>query len=248
MEVIPAIDLRDGNCVRLYQGDFQRQEIFSENPIDQARKWQCEGATCIHVVDLDGAASGRPANLDTIKNIIKSVDIPIQVGGGIRSISTVQIMIELGVKRVVLGTGAVEDPAFITQIVSQFGEDSIIVSVDAKFGWVAVWGWKKQSRIQVLHHLDRMTDLGVKRFLYTDIMRDGTLTEPNFASIAQVVEHTGLPIQASGGIAKIEHLLQLAQMGAESAIVGRALYSGAFSLSDAIREIDMAAPYRRGEH
>ena len=238
LKIIPAIDLKDGNCVRLYQGDFERQEIFSQDPTAQALKWQCEGAVCIHIVDLDGAIAGRPMNLDKIQNILRSVDVPIQVGGGIRDLATVQSIIESGAQRVVLGTAAVEDPDFLTQALNQFGSDAIIVSVDTKFGQVAVWGWREESRLGILSHLDRMVDLGITRFLYTDIMRDGTLTEPNFSGIAQVVEHTKLPIQASGGIARIEHLVHLAKLGVESAIVGRALYSGAFSLPDAIRELE----------
>ena len=240
LEVIPAIDLKGGRCVRLYQGDFQREEVFSQDPVAVALGWQEQGAPRLHIVDLDGAALGRPMNLEAIKRIAGAVDVPLQVGGGVRDLDVAGDLLGSGVQRVVLGTSAVEAPDFVSRALESFGPEAVVVSVDARDGRVALWGWKEQAEVPALEHLARMGRTGVRRFVYTDISRDGTLTEPNFSAVAEVVAHTGLPILAAGGIATVEHLVRLAALGVEGAIIGRALYTGAISLPSALEAVAKA--------
>ena len=240
LEVIPAIDLKGGRCVRLYQGDFQREEVFSQDPVAVALGWQEQGAPRLHIVDLDGAALGRPMNLEAIKRIAGAVDVPLQVGGGVRDLDVAGELLGSGVQRVVLGTSAVEAPDFVSRALESFGPEAVVVSVDARDGRVALWGWKEQVEVPALEHLARMGRTGVRRFVYTDISRDGTLTEPNFSAVAEAVAHTGLPILAAGGIATVEHLVRLAALGVEGAIIGRALYTGAISLPSALEAVAKA--------
>ena len=236
MEVIPAIDLRDGRCVRLYQGDFSREEVFSDDPVAVARGWQAQGATRIHVVDLDGAATGSLSNLGVIEGIASAVDVPVQVGGGIRSLDAARRLVDMGVRRIVLGTSAVEEPALVARALHAFGQEAVVVSIDARDGRVAVRGWAAQSDLDALDLVRSMASLGVHRFLYTDIARDGTMTEPNFSAVADVLG-LGEPVIAAGGIAAVKHLVRLARLGAEGAIVGRALYAGAFGLPEALEAV-----------
>ena len=237
MEVIPAIDLREGRCVRLYQGDYAQEEVFGVDPVAIALRWQSEGATRLHVVDLDGAASGSPGNVDAIQAIASSVGITLEVGGGIRDMEKAVLLSDVGADRLVLGTSAVEDPDLVIQMLERFGVDSVVVSVDAKDGWAALRGWKQQSQMKALELMDRMAALGVGRFEYTDISRDGTMTEPNFESVTEVVNHVSVPIIAAGGIANVRHLERLAELGVEGAIVGKALYTGAISLAEALETL-----------
>ena len=237
MEVIPAIDLREGRCVRLYQGDYAQEEVFGVDPVAIALRWQSEGATRLHVVDLDGAASGSPGNVDAIQAIASSVGITLEVGGGIRDMEKAVLLSDVGADRLVLGTSAVEDPDLVIQMLERFGVDSVVVSVDAKDGWAALRGWKQQSQMKALELMDRMVALGVRRFEYTDISRDGTMTEPNFESVTEVVNHVSVPIIAAGGIANVRHLERLAELGVEGAIVGKALYTGAISLAEALETL-----------
>ena len=238
MEIIPAIDLREGKCVRLYQGDFERETAFSDNPCGGALRWQGEGAGRLHIVDLDGAATGRLSNRDCIERILRAVEIPIQLGGGIRRMETIEEVLQLGVERVILGTAAIEEPAFVEEACLRFGE-RIVVSIDARDGYVSTHGWREKTRVSANGLLERMAALGVKRFIYTDILRDGTLTEPNFDAIAELLGKTHLPIIASGGISSIEHLKRLSRLGVEGAIVGRALYSGEVVLGEAMSAIQL---------
>ncbi len=241
MEVVPAIDLKDGRCVRLYQGDFSREEVFSEDPVEVALRWQEQGATRIHVVDLDGAASGSLSNLGPIEQIVSAVGVPVQVGGGIRSLAAAQRLVGMGVDRVVLGTSALEEPALVARTLRAYGREAIVVSIDARDGRVAVRGWVAQSDVGALDLVRQMASLGVHRFLYTDIARDGTLTEPNFEALAEVMA-LGEPIIAAGGIASAEHITRLASLGAEATIVGRALYVGAFTLPEALAAAEGERP------
>lgn len=234
MEVIPAIDLRGGRCVRLYQGDFDREEVFGDDPVAMALRWQSEGATRLHVVDLDGAASGSPENVDAIRAIAASVGIAMEVGGGIRDMDKAVLLSDAGADRLVLGTSAVEDPDLVTQMLDRFGADSVVVSVDAKDGWAALRGWKQPSQMRALELMERMVALGIARLEYTDISRDGTMTEPNFEAVTEALNHVKVPIIAAGGIASARHLERLAGLGVEGAIVGKALYTGAISLPDAL--------------
>lgn len=237
MEVIPAIDLREGRCVRLYQGDYAQEEIFGVDPVAIALRWQSEGAKLLHVVDLDGAASGSPKNVDAIRAIASSVEVTLEVGGGIRDMEKAVLLSDAGADRLVLGTSAVEDPDLVTQMLERFGVDSVVVSVDAKDGWAALRGWKQSSQMKALDLMDRMVALGVSRFEYTDISRDGTMTEPNFEAVTEAVNYVSVPIIAAGGIANVRHLERLAELGVEGAIVGKALYTGAVILPEVLEKL-----------
>ena len=234
MEVIPAIDLKDGACVRLYQGDFEKTTVFSTDPAETALRWQSAGAPRIHVVDLDGSRSGIPANLESIRAIADAVSVPLQVGGGLRTVETAQALLEAGVERVVLGTAAVEDPALVEELCRRWGAERVVVAVDARKGRVAIRGWTEDTPVDATDLVEEMAVLGPQRFLYTDISRDGTMTAPNFDAVAAMVQNTGMAIIASGGVTSLADLRRLAQTGAEAAIVGRALYEGSLDLAEAI--------------
>ena len=234
MEVIPAIDLRAGRCVRLHQGDFERETVFSDDPVAMALQWQAQGGTRLHVVDLEGAASGEPTHLGVISAIVSALEIPVQVGGGIRSVATATAWLEAGVERVVIGTAAVRDPDMVAEVCRDHGSERVVVSVDARDGMVALQGWTEASQVSVLDLAHRMADLGIVRLLYTDIARDGMLTGPDLATNAKLVEETGMAILASGGVSSVEDVRQLVATGVEGVIVGRALYTGAVILPEAV--------------
>ncbi len=236
MEVIPAIDLRNNKCVRLYQGDYRQETVFSEDPEGIALHWQAQGASRLHLVDLDGAASGKLQHLDMIRRIARAVRVPIQAGGGIRQLETIRQLLEAGVQRVILGTAAVEDLQFVREACKSMAE-AIIISLDARDGYIATHGWQEKSSLTPLKLLQNMTALGARRFIYTDIHRDGTLTQPNFEAIASLVSQTDHPIIASGGISSTAHLRQLARLGVEGAILGRALYTGDIDLREVLSSL-----------
>ena len=236
MEVIPAIDLKDGRCVRLYQGDFTRESVYSDDPAAVARRWEEEGAVRLHVVDLDGAAEGRPRNAPLIEGIVKAVEMPVQVGGGIRSLQTLAEYLEMGVQRVVLGTSAVEDADLVEEACRRYG-GAVVIGVDARDGYVATSGWTRSTRVLAAKLVAEMERLGVRRFIYTDIARDGTLTGPNLDGVAHILSLVSVPVIASGGISSIEHLVELQGLGVEGAIVGRALYTGDVDLGRAIERV-----------
>ena len=236
MEIIPALDLRQGKCVRLYQGDYGKETVFSHEPVAVALRWQAQGAERLHLIDLDGAAEGKLCNEPTIKEILKAVTLEVQIGGGIRQLETIYKLLSLGASRVILGTAAIEDRELVTEACRRFGENTVI-AIDAEDGYVKSHGWRKGSTVNAEDLINRMADLGARRFIYTDISRDGTLTEPNFDAIANLVSQTSLPIIASGGISTIAQLKRLAQIGVEGAIVGRALYTGDVDLKEASRQI-----------
>ncbi|MEI7770743.1 MAG: 1-(5-phosphoribosyl)-5-[(5-phosphoribosylamino)methylideneamino]imidazole-4-carboxamide isomerase [Chloroflexales bacterium] len=233
MDIIPAIDLKDGRCVRLYQGDFAQTTVYGDDPVAMARRWADMGATRLHVVDLDGAKSGRPVNTDAVLGIVRALRIPVQLGGGLRREEDINAALSLGVERVILGTAAVEHADLVARMAARFG-DQIIVGVDARNGMVATDGWTSTVDVRATDLVDHVAALGVRRVIYTDISRDGTLTEPNFAALAELIRPGGPAIVASGGIAAAEHLVRLARLGAEGAIVGKALYTGAIDLPEAI--------------
>jgi phosphoribosylformimino-5-aminoimidazole carboxamide ribotide isomerase len=201
-----------------------------------ALEWQSQGAPRLHVVDLDGAASGEPSNLDIIKQIANALLIPTQVGGGIRRLETIEQLLKDGVERVILGTVAVEDPELVKAACRKFSE-SIIVSLDAREGYIATHGWLKDTELAAVAVAQSLANMGVRRFIYTDITRDGTLTEPNFTSIFEFLSDLRQPVIASGGIATLNHLKMLKSLGVEGAIVGKALYTGDIRLKQAIRAI-----------
>ena len=237
MELIPAIDLLDGKVVRLYQGDYNRSQVYSDDPPAIAEGFRRAGASRVHVVDLDGARSGNPTNHGALRDIVTRSGLPVQTGGGIRSLETARSLVELGVGRVIFGTAAVRDPDLVRRACEELGPEAVVVGVDARDGRVVVQGWLESSNVSAADLVRRMADLGVVRFIYTDVSRDGTMTEPNFDAIRALVRDSGVAIVASGGIASVEHLEMLAETGAEGAIVGRALYDGAIDLEAAVRAL-----------
>ena len=237
MEVIPAIDLKDGRCVRLFQGDFDQETVFSDDPLAMAKFWQDQGGHRLHLVDLDGAIQGKPIHLEVITSIVRELDIPVQVGGGIRDLATADTWLNAGVDRVVIGTAAVSNPDMVNEVCQKHGSERVVVSVDAKDGLVALRGWKETSSVAVLELANQMADLGVVRLLYTDIARDGALTGPDLATNARLAEETGLAVQASGGVASVEHIKELLPTGVEGVIVGMALYTGTVNLAEAVAAV-----------
>ena len=236
MEIIPAIDLRGGRCVRLFQGDYDRETVFSDDPVAMAHHWVEQGAQRIHVVDLDGARDGRPANEAAVRSIIEAVDVPVQVAGGIRDLAAIEGWLEAGADRVVLGTAAIRDPEFAAEAARRHGE-RVLVSIDARDGVVATDGWRRSTDLQAEELLRRLAALGVKRFAYTDIGRDGTLGSPNFEAVETMVAATDAPIIAAGGVAEVAHVVRLAELGAEGVIVGMALSDGRLRLPEALAAV-----------
>jgi len=236
MDIIPAIDLRGGKCVRLYQGDYSKETVFSDNPVEMARLWQSRGASRLHIVDLDGAAQGNLQHASIIESMVHSVIIPMQLGGGLRTIDSISKALDLGVARVILGTAAIENEPLIQEACRRFS-NLIIVGIDAMEGCVSTRGWKQSTSVKAIELARNMLYLGVPRFIYTDISRDGTLTEPNFETISEMVQSIEAPIIAAGGISSIEHLEKLSDIGVEGAIVGRALYTGDIDLVEALKNV-----------
>ena len=223
--------------MRLYQGDYQKETVYSPDPVNVALRWQVEGAPRLHIVDLDGAARGEPVNLDVIKAIATQVHLPLQVGGGVRGRATADKLLGMGVDRVVLGTAAVRDPELVIRLLEDWGTDRVVIAVDARNGQVAIRGWTEGTLVSATELVQEMEEMGVQRFLYTDISRDGTLTEPHFEAIQDLVDATSRPILASGGVSSTEHIVRLASMGLEGAIVGTALYTGDVDLTAAIKAV-----------
>jgi len=239
MDVIPAIDLLEGQCVRLYQGDYAQSQVFDANPVNVARQWAEQGASRLHLVDLDGAKKGSPVNQPVIAEIIQAVKIPVQVGGGLRDRQRVSETLALGVHQVVMGTVAVEKPDLVSQLCGEF-PGQIIVGIDARNGKVATRGWVETSEVEAVELAQRMATSGVSAIIYTDIHRDGTLQGPNKDALRLMAESVSIPIIASGGVSSIRDLLSLLSLealGVKGAIVGRALYTGAISLKEAIQAV-----------
>ncbi len=242
-EVIPAIDLRRGRCVRLFQGDYARETAYSDDPVAVALRWQDLGAPRLHVVDLDGAREGHPVNDAMVASICQVTSIPVEVSGGIRSVTAVKAAIASGAARVQLGSAAVSAPALVAEAVSLYPE-TIVVSIDARDGEVVTDGWLKGTGRTPLEVASEMVALGVRRIMFTDIRRDGALTEPNFASLAEFVNELPVPVVASGGVSRSEHLVRLAEIGCEGAIVGKALYEGAIDLPAAISAVAQSGAHK----
>ena len=239
MEVIPAIDLLEGRCVRLYQGDYERSQVFHDNPVEVARQWVEQGATRLHVVDLDGAKEGRSANLPAIEAIVRTVSVPVQVGGGLRDRSSVTQLLNLGVERAILGTVAVEAPDLVREICQAF-PGQIAVGIDARNGKVATRGWLETSEIAATELARQVAQQGAVAIIYTDIQRDGTLSGPNLPALREMAAAVDLPVIASGGVSSLTDLLSLLALeplGVVGAIVGRALYTGEVNLEEAVRAV-----------
>ena len=233
MEIIPAVDIRGGKCVRLYQGDYNQETVFNEDPVTAALTWYSQGARWLHIVDLDGAVAGEPQNTEVVEEIVKETGLLIELGGGIRQEEVAKKVLRLGVSRIILGTAAIENRDLVKKLCQQFGE-AIAVSLDARDSQIAIHGWQKNTTFEVLQLSREMADAGVRRFIYTDIKRDGTLTEPNFDMIKRLLTETNVPVIVAGGISQLEHLRRLTELGVEGAIIGKALYTGDINLSQAI--------------
>ncbi len=237
MLILPAIDIRDGKCVRLTQGDFNKEIVYSENPEDKAAEWENAGAEFLHVVDLDGAREGSPTNIFAIKRILERVTIPIEVGGGIRTLDDMENLIDMGVERIILGSVAAEDPDLVREAAEEFGE-KIVVGIDARDGVVAVHGWNDFGAMRAEELAMSIGDCGISTIIYTDISRDGTLTGINAEHTAEIAEKSGLDVIASGGVASLDDIRKLKeyeQSGIVGAIIGKALYEGVINLADAIK-------------
>ena len=232
-EVIPAIDLRGGRCVRLLQGDYARETSYSEDPVSVARRWASQGAPRIHVVDLDGAKDGAPSQSEVMAAICRAVAVPVEVSGGMRRIDHVEAALAYGATRVQLGSAAVKDPVLVRRATERF-PGAIVVSIDAREGLVQTDGWLSSSTVRAVDLAREMAAAGVPRIMFTDIGRDGMLTEPNYAAYEELVAALGCPVVASGGVSKVSHLVSLAAIGCEGSIVGKALYEGAFTLGEAL--------------
>jgi phosphoribosylformimino-5-aminoimidazole carboxamide ribotide isomerase len=238
MQVIPAIDLKGGKCVRLTQGQYTQMEIYTEDPVKYALRWQQEGATRLHIVDLDGAKAGmpQPANIEVIRNILRRVQIPIQLGGGIRNEVVADRMLRIGVDRVILGTSAAQNDQIAQGAIDQFGE-KVVIGIDAKDGFVAVSGWQERLDESAISFARRIVGMGARRIIFTDIARDGMLGGVNMAALQEMLNAVSVPVIASGGVGALDDIRTLKTITApnlEGVIVGKALYANTIKLPDAI--------------
>jgi phosphoribosylformimino-5-aminoimidazole carboxamide ribotide isomerase len=237
MLIIPAVDIREGRCVRLVHGDPARETVYHEDPVEAARRWEAEGAGRLHLVDLDGAFAGKMKNAGVIEKIVKTVSVPVQVGGGIRSIEAAADLLDRGVSRVIIGTAAVTNPEIVAELCRQY-PGRIIVGIDARGGRVAIRGWQEDTPLAAESLAQQMWDLGVKEIIYTDIKRDGTLQGPNIEALRELATAVPQSIIASGGVSgpeDIRRLLPLKPLGVSGVIAGQALYTERLALREALR-------------
>ena len=234
MQLYPAIDMKNGQCVRLRQGAFADMTVYSDAPEKMALHWQEQGATFLHLVDLDGALAGRSVNEPVIRRIAQTVSIPIQIGGGIRSREAAERMLSLGIRRVIIGTKAVVNPEFLKELVSEFGSEAIVAGIDARDGMAATQGWEQTSSVKALDLALLMKDYGIRHIVYTDISRDGMLSGPNVEATRLMTAETGIDIIASGGVSGMEDLENLYREGIQGAIIGKALYENRVDLKEAV--------------
>ncbi|NKB80957.1 MAG: 1-(5-phosphoribosyl)-5-[(5-phosphoribosylamino)methylideneamino]imidazole-4-carboxamide isomerase [Nitrospirales bacterium] len=241
MIIIPAVDIKDGRCVRLRQGDMNQETLYANNPVAMAIAWEQQGAECLHIVDLNGAVEGIPKNLDQLTAIAKMLSIPVQVGGGIRSLDTIRLYLSHGIKRVVLGTVALTNTELIKQACKEF-PGQILVGVDVKQGKVAVQGWTDVSETSPETVFNSLATLGVAGVIYTDISRDGMLSGPNLEALALAIQQSPCPVIASGGITKLDDIMQVKRLGSNISgiIIGKALYEGTIDLPSAIQAASSA--------
>ncbi len=238
MLVIPAIDLRNGKCVRLVEGRLENETVYSDDPAEMARKWEGLGAGFLHLVDLDGAFAGEPRNARAVESILKAVSIPAELGGGIRDMERIAFYLDMGVNRVILGTAAISNPGLVREAVDRFGAERIVLGVDARDGMVAIQGWDSTVTKTAVELALEMKELGIERVIYTDIRRDGTLKGPNIESTKELAVKTGLKVIASGGVSGLDDIRavkELEPFGVDSVITGKALYDGRLDLADALR-------------
>lgn len=235
MVIVPAIDMLDGQCIRLFKGDYNKVTVYGD-PLEIGRKWQGMGAKMLHLVDLDGAEAGNPKNLEVIRRLVEELDIPVELGGGIRSMETIKMYLDMGVQRVILGTAAVENKALVACAAAVYG-DRIVVGIDAQDGMVKTKGWLEETNIRAVELAMDMKELGVERIIYTDINRDGTLTGPNLEETAALARDARIRVTASGGMSSIQDLknvLKLEQYGVDEVILGKALYEDKIDLAQAL--------------
>lgn len=235
MILFPAIDIRDGKCVRLIQGDYGKQQTFGD-PVEMAKKWEEAGAKFLHIVDLDGALVGETKNLSAIQLILDTIHIPIQLGGGIRSLEKVERLMEMGVSRVILGSAALRDEQFLDEALETYGS-AIAVSIDAKNGFVATDGWTKTSEVEALAFAKKLEEKGCQTIVYTDIAKDGMLSGPNFSELEKINWETTMDVIASGGVSSLEDLRKLKALNMYGAIIGKAIYTGKINLEQALKEV-----------
>lgn len=238
MRLYPAIDIKDGQCVRLKKGLFNEVTVYSDQPYTIAESFERDGASYIHTVDLDGALKGRSVNAETIRQIVKSVSLPVELGGGIRTLANIEEVLDLGVARAIIGTRAVENPDFIRDAIKQFGPEHIVVGIDAKDGRVAIEGWEKLSDQTALSMALAMKDMGVQTIVYTDISKDGMLAGPNVAQTKLLSDQTGIDIIASGGVSCMQDLENINEAGIHGAIIGKALYEHKVILKEAVNRFE----------
>ncbi|MDC0653688.1 1-(5-phosphoribosyl)-5-[(5-phosphoribosylamino)methylideneamino]imidazole-4-carboxamide isomerase [Candidatus Pelagibacter sp.] len=239
MKIFPAIDIKDKKCVRLIKGDFDNKTEYQISPVDQAGKYKAHGFKNLHIVDLDGALTGETVNLDIIKEIVSKFDLKIEVGGGIRTIDSIQKYTDVGVEKVILGSAAIKDKNFLKEACQKF-PDKIALGLDAKGGYLAISGWKENSNQLTLDFLKEVNDYGASRLIYTDINRDGTKQSPNFEGTAKVADNSNCPVIISGGVSSIDDIkkAKILNKNIEGIIVGKAIYDGDIKLEELAREID----------
>ena len=236
MIIYPAIDIINGKCVRLQQGSYSDVTVFGDNPVEMAVKWESQGAQYLHVVDLDGAKSGKSENAEVIKQIAGKLSIPVQLGGGIRSLESIETILSNGVSRVILGTSAVNNQELLKAALKEY-RDKIVVGIDAKDGMVAIHGWEKTSDFTAIEFARRVEDFGVKTIIYTDISRDGMLKGPNLTAMSDMAKSVEINVIASGGVSCLKDITDLKPTGVSGVIVGKALYTGNVDLKAAIDEL-----------
>jgi len=233
MIIYPAVDIKDGRCVRLVQGEFDKVTVYSDNPVEMGLKWERMGAQYLHVVDLDGARTGQIQNTPIISEMAVKLGIPVQLGGGIRTVETIETLLCKGIHRVILGTSAVKNPELVKQALKTF-EDSVVIGIDAKDGMVAIEGWAKTSEFTAIGFAKKMEELGAKTIIYTDISRNGMLAGPNLKAMEEMVKAVNIEVIASGGVRNIDDIRNLKNVGVSGVIVGKALYTGDLDLKEAI--------------
>jgi phosphoribosylformimino-5-aminoimidazole carboxamide ribotide isomerase len=234
MQVWPAIDLRGGKCVRLQQGDYHRETVFADDPLQVASRWIDQGASCLHLVDLDGARDGRMANRQAVASIVSAVEVPCQLGGGIRDEATIADLLDLGCQRLVIGTRALKEPPWFGAMCQKY-PSRLVLGIDARRGWVATDGWRETSKVRATEFAQQFQDVPLGGIVYTDIVRDGMMAGPNFQALAQIRQSATVPVLASGGVTTLEDICQLARLGLAGCIIGRALYEGKLDLPEALR-------------
>ena len=240
MKIFPAIDIKDKKCVRLVKGDFNKKTEYKISPVEQAQKYEEHGFKNLHIVDLDGALTGDPINLDIIQEIVKKFDIKIEVGGGVRSIDSIKQYTDAGVEKVILGSAAIKDKNFLKKACETF-PNKIALGLDAKDGYLSVFGWKENSNLLTLDFLKEVNNFGISRIIYTDISRDGMKQSPNFEETSKVADNSNCPVIISGGVSSIDDIKKAKELNNknfEGIIVGKAIYDGDINLDELVRELD----------